>query len=70
MVLRGYIKNKNNLLKPIIPDINFESWCCGFYLKCNRNLKIKNNFYKLVNEIYKTKKKELIIGELKNLFIK
>lgn len=59
-----YQRNKNSL-KPNIPDINLNSWCCGFYLKCNRNPKIKDNFYKLVHEIYKTKKKELKMEELK-----
>ena len=38
-------------IKPDIPNINFDSWCCSFYLKCNRDLTIKDKFYNLVNEI-------------------
>ena len=51
--INGYKYAKHiDHLKPYIPEINFQSWSCGFYLKCNRHASTKKKFYKLIEKLY------------------
>jgi hypothetical protein len=57
-----------DLLKPDIPDVNANSWMCGFCLKCNRHEPTKKKFYKLMEKLYT--KDEITLDEFSEIIRK
>ena len=52
--------------KAKMPNINFESWVMGFFMKLNRNNNLFKNFYKFINEI----PNKITYSNFKKLFFK
>ena len=59
-------KIDSDIFKAKMPNVNFESWAMGFFMKLNRNNNLFKNFYKFVNEI----PNKITYSNFKKLFFK